>query len=139
MENRAGQAPQLSILLVEDEEIDREILATALACKFPSVVLHTAMDGRTGLELFKTHRPDIVITDINMPEIGGFQLAVNIRSLKPDTKLIVLTGCAGEDVMGESVAKEFSIDHFILKPVVFQELFAVIEQCIGEVGQKTCK
>jgi len=137
METKADSVPQLSILLVEDEEIDREILATALACKFPAVTLHTARDGRTGLELFKTHRPEIVITDINMPEIGGFQLAVNIRSLKPDTKLIVLTGCTGEDVKGDSVAKEFDIDHFILKPVIFHELFAAIERCIGEIVQQT--
>jgi YesN/AraC family two-component response regulator len=135
MESKVNPVQSLSILLVEDEELDREILATALTSRFPGIALHTAMDGKTGLELFKKFTPDIVVTDINMPEIGGFQLAVNIRSLRPATKLIVLTGCTGDGAMGDTVAKDFAIDHFILKPVAFQELYAIIDQCIAAIAQ----
>jgi YesN/AraC family two-component response regulator len=134
MESISNPIPSISILIVEDDDLTREILANMLGKKFPGVPLYTAINGRTGLELFKTHTPDIVITDINMPEMGGFQLVVNIRSIKPDTKLIVLTGCAGEAAMKDAVAKDFEFDHFIVKPVVFQELFAAIEQCFGEIA-----
>ena len=136
MESITNPITSISILIVEDEALDLEILATALASKFPGVALHTAMDGRTGLELFRKFTPDIVITDLNIPEIGGFQLAVNIHSLKPDTKLIVLTGCTGEGATGDSAAKVFEIDHFIFKPVVFQELFEAVEQCIAKIAKK---
>lgn len=60
-----------SILIVEDEEFTRELLVSILTKQFPDVALYSAINGRTGLELCKTHSPDIVITDMNMPEMGG--------------------------------------------------------------------
>jgi len=136
MESITNATPSISILLVEDEDLTRELLADMLGKKFPEVPLYTAINGRTALELFKTLTPDIVITDVNMPEMGGFQLAVNIRSIKPDTKLIVLTGCTGEAAMRDAVAKDFEFDHFIVKPVGLQELFTAVEQCVGSLALK---
>ena len=135
MKSGTGPIPLISILIVEDEEQTRELLANTLSRKFLDVAIHTTGNGRTGLELFRKLTPEIVITDINMPEMGGFQLVFKIRSLKPETKLIVLTGCAGEETMKDAVSKEFEIDHFILKPVVLNELFAAVEQCIGGIVQ----
>ena len=51
-------------------------------------MIYTAINGRLGLELFKEHTPDIVITDINMSKMCGEQMAENIRAIKPDTKII---------------------------------------------------
>lgn len=136
MESMTCKVPLISLLIVEDDQPTRELLANTLARKFLDVAICSAGNGRTGLELFKKLKPDIVITDVNMPEMGGFQLVARIRSLKPDTKLIVLTGCAGEETMKDSVAKEFEIDYFILKPVVLNELFAAIERFLGEIGHR---
>jgi YesN/AraC family two-component response regulator len=127
----------ISILLVEDEKITRDLLTTILGKKYPGVPLHTATNGRTGLELFKTHMPEIVVTDINMPEMNGMQMADKIRAIKPDTKFIVLTGDTGKISLEKSVGNGFIIDHYIAKPLVFQELFAAIEECIGEIGRLT--
>ena len=86
--------PLNSIMVVEDEAITLEILVTTLAKKYPYVTLNKVLNGRTGLELFITHMPDIVITDINIPEMGGMQMAEKMRAIKPDTRFIVLTGYA---------------------------------------------
>jgi YesN/AraC family two-component response regulator len=136
MEFTSNPRQTISILLVEDVKVTLELLAIILAKKFPDVALHTAINGRTGLELFKTYTPDIVITDINMPEMGGVQMADKIRAIKPDTKFIVITGDSGKLVLQDSVDKRFEFDHFIVKPVVFQELFAAIEQCFDEIAQQ---
>jgi YesN/AraC family two-component response regulator len=127
MESLSDATPSIALLIVEDEELTKELLASMLARKFPHIALHRASNGRTGLELFTTH----------LPEMGGFQLAVKIRAVNPDTKLIVLTGYSEEAVMRDSVAQEFKIDHIINKPIVFKELFAAIEQCRAEIGKKS--
>jgi YesN/AraC family two-component response regulator len=124
----------ISILLAEDEELILELLASILTSKFPDLKLYTANNGRNGLELFKTHTPDIVITDIHMPKMSGVQMSEKIRAIKQETKFIVLTGKNGKLILQGSVEKGFEFDHVIVKPIVFQELFGAIEQCIGEIS-----
>jgi YesN/AraC family two-component response regulator len=136
MESMSNQMPANSILLVEDEKLTLDLLTKILTRKFPDVPLYTASNGRTGLELFKAHTPDIVITDINMPEMGGMQMVAHIRAIKPGIKFIVLTGDTGKLSLEASVEKGFEIDHYIVKPVDFQELFAAVEQCLGEISQQ---
>ena len=136
MESMSNPMPAISILLVEDEKITLDLLTNILARKFPNIPLLPASNGRTGVELFKAHTPDIVITDVNMPEMGGMQMADKIRAIKPGTKFIVLTGDTGRLSLEASVGKGFEIDHYILKPVSFGALFAALEQCIGEIGRQ---
>lgn len=128
--------PTLSMLLVDDDTNSLEILAAIFAKKFPDLVLNTAPNGKAGLELFKIHMPEIVITDINMPEMNGMQLAGNIRKIKPDTKIIALTGSVKEHVLQDSVKKGLEFDYFFSKPVAFQKLSAAVRQCIFEIEQR---
>ena len=136
MEAIADSIPSVSILLVEDEEAILKLLVTILARKFPDFALYTAGNGREGLELFTTLRPDIVITDIKMPEMGGVQMADKIRALKPDTKIIVLSGDQSRFVPQDSVENEFEFELNIVKPVKIGLLFAAIEKCLGEIAQQ---
>jgi YesN/AraC family two-component response regulator len=117
----------ISLLLVEDDEVILDIQATILTAKFPDVVLYTAANGRLGLELFKIHMPDIVITDIDMTEMCGVQMSNDIRTIKPDTKFIAITGKDADEI-------QFEFDHYIVKPVGFKDLFAAIEKCIGGIS-----
>jgi|WetSurMetagenome_2_1015567.scaffolds.fasta_scaffold101748_3 YesN/AraC family two-component response regulator len=137
MEAISGPVPSISILVVEDEVITLEYLVTNLARKFPAIAFHKALNGSTGLELFTTHTPDIVITDINMPEMGGVQMAGRIHSMKPDTKFIVLTGNSGKPAHQVSSDNGLEFDHYIVKPIFFHDLFAAIEQCIGEIQKNS--
>src|SRR5438067_13855703 len=51
-----------------------------------------AASGRKGVDLFRRERPDVVVLDLNMPEVGGIAVLQQIRSLKPNQPVIVLTG-----------------------------------------------
>jgi YesN/AraC family two-component response regulator len=137
MESIIKPTQSFSILLVEDEAVTLELLAIILPKKYSGVLLHTASNGRTGLDVFKTHTPDIVITDFNMPEMSGGHMVAEIRAIKPNTKLIVITGDAGQLALEDSAKKGFTFDHFIAKPVVFQALFTAIDQCLREIAQRT--
>lgn len=118
-----------SILLVDDEEDTLKLLATILAKKYPHASLYTATNGRSGLNIFTTHMPAIVITDINMPQMDGIQLAGNIRALKPDTCFIAITGNSWKPE-----GNEFEFGQVVMKPVVFGKLFSAIEECLGALA-----
>ncbi len=126
----------VSILFVEDDELILELQASILAANFPDIVFYTAINGRLGLELFKAHMPEIVITDINMPELCGVQMCNSIRAIKPDTNLIAITGKSVKVVLQDHDGNEFEFDHVIVKPVSFQKLFAVVEQCMDEIARQ---
>lgn len=126
-----ADATPVSILLVEDEPAALALLAKIVPKKFPGVTVYTATDGRGGLELFKAHSSDIVITDINMPEMNGLQLIVKIRAIKPDVQIIVITGDTGKGLLDASIGIE--VAHYIVKPVDFKLLFGGIEDCLGKI------
>jgi DNA-binding NtrC family response regulator len=78
------------ILVIDDEEGIRNLLDTLLRLKKYDVVL--AASGRKGLELFQREHPDVVVLDLNMPDMGGAAVLQQIRMLKPDQPVIILTG-----------------------------------------------
>ena len=122
----------VAILLVEDEEVALQLLAAILVKKFPGVALHSAGNGRVGLELFREHAPDIVITDINMPEMSGTQMADQIRKIDPRTKIITLSAGTG-DGLPEPAGTDSGADYYIFKPINFAILFAALEECFTAV------
>jgi len=139
MKLKTNAPKSVSMLLVEDDGDILELLSSILAVKYPDVTLYTANNGRLGLELFKAHTSDIVITDINMSELCGVQMAEDIRVIKPETMIIATTGKSGEiSVNGKSIlrnseGKMVEFDHVMVKPVNISELCSVINQFIGEI------
>jgi len=134
MKTTPTHTPSVSILLVEDASVTIELLSVIIPKNFPGVALYSTIDGNKGLELFKKYMQDIVITDINMPEMSGLQMAEKIHAIKPDTKFIVISGGTDKSDMEATIGDRFEIDHFIVKPVRFEVLFAAIEKCIGEIA-----
>ncbi|HET6655071.1 MAG TPA: response regulator [Gammaproteobacteria bacterium] len=85
--------PPTNILLVEDEDILREMAAENLADAGYTVV--QAGDGASGLEALQSDIPiDVLLSDIKLPGMDGYQLAEAARALRPDLKVILMTGYA---------------------------------------------
>jgi two-component system, cell cycle sensor histidine kinase and response regulator CckA len=84
-----------TILLVEDEELLRHVLAEMLGDLGYRVL--SARDGQQALEMSKKHAAtfDMLITDVLMPDLDGMKLAVSLRSMRPDIKVLFISG--GED------------------------------------------
>jgi len=135
MEIRSNSVPAISLLLVEDDEVTLQCLAIILTKKFPHVPVATANNGRVGLELFKARPAAIVITDFNMPEMDGMEMTGRMRAIRPETRFIMLTGDSGGLALRDSENEAFVYDHFIVKPVAFNTLFAAIEQCLEGFGR----
>jgi len=127
-----------TIMIVEDDKDTREILGLVVQRKFSDATVCAASNGREGVDLFKRQSADLVITDINMPVMGGIEMVKAIRELKPDIKIIVLTADTGKAALEESVGKGFQLDHYILKPIAYQSLFLAIEQSLAEIPGRSC-
>lgn len=133
MEFERNAYHHLSLLVVEDDRAANQILTTMIPRKFPGIAIYVAYNGTMGLELFREHTPDIVITDINMPEMDGIQMADGIREMKSDTKFIVLTGYS--DRIHLEKFDRMGIHDYMMKPIDFKKLFASIDRCIDEIVQ----
>ena len=116
-----------SLLIVEDDRDSCEMLLMVIQKLFPDMVAHCAGNGIAGWQLFQEYLPEIVITDLNMPEMDGLQMAQLIRSHKPDTKLVAISADIERATQEESVAEGRIFDCYIVKPFKFSALTAAIE------------
>lgn len=123
------------LLLVDDEVDVREGLLhlidwRSIGCE----VVDTAENGREAMELVEKYLPDIVVTDIQMPFMNGLQLSEWIRSVYPDTKIVILTGF--EEFEYAQRAVSLGIDDYLLKPFSAGELCAVLDKVKVRLDQQ---
>ena len=83
-------ADMTKILVIDDDAIMREVMTSLF--EDAGYVVIAAEDGRRGVARFREERPDIVITDLIMPEQEGLQTIVELRRLQPDAKIIAVSG-----------------------------------------------
>jgi CheY-like chemotaxis protein len=84
--------------------------------------VHTAFDGAAALAGLRLHRPSVVLLDIGLPDMDGYEVARRVRQ-EPgggETTLIALTGWGGEE--DRRLSREAGIDHHLIKPVDFVAL-----------------
>ena len=130
---RASRLPEqpsqpLRILVVEDEPIVREVLSVYLIEDHHQIT--TAVNGRDGLEKFQAGQFDLVLTDRAMPEMNGDQLAAEIKKLKPNQPLILLTGF-GDLMIGAGEQPE-GVDFVVSKPFTLNTLRGAIANSIAK-------
>jgi YesN/AraC family two-component response regulator len=122
----------IKLMLVEDDNEARKVTGLIMARKFPDIAIFLAENGSMGLELFKEHLPDIVMTDINMPVMDGIRMASEIKAIKPDTKFILLTATSKDN---ERFC-EIGFSACIMKPLALIKLYTAIEKCVAEIMAK---
>src|ERR671928_8936 len=85
---------RVSVVIADDQRLFAEALEAILSSDGRICVVGRASDGREAVELARRHRPRIVLMDISMPVMDGFEATRTIREELPDTSVIVLTGSA---------------------------------------------
>lgn len=120
------------VLIIDDEPIIRKGLKNIINWKnFGCEVCGEAADGLDGSGLIKKLLPDIIITDIKMPEVDGLTMLREIKSTVPDSKIIILTGHRDFDYVHEAL--KIGAFDFLLKPSKIEELTAVISRAVKEL------
>ena len=117
--------PGLKILLVEDDHAIAEVIKLELEHNGHQVC--TAFEGRTGLHLSLEREWDIVLLDVMLPYLDGYELCKNLRS-KKDTPVLMLT--AKDQVENKVLGLGLGADDYLTKPFAMEELLARINAII---------
>ena len=119
----------MKILAIDDQQLILMSLKKRLVELGYAVV--TADSGNTGMELYDSFRPDLVIVDINMPEMSGLEVVKYIRHEKESTTpILVMSGNTDEDVIMDGF--DLGIDDYMKKPVSLNEVAARINRILGQ-------
>lgn len=86
----------IRVLTVDDHPLLREGIATLVNAEADMRVVAEARSGQQAVQMFRVHRPDVTLMDLQMPEMNGSEAIVEIRSEFPDARIIVLTTYSGD-------------------------------------------
>jgi CheY-like chemotaxis protein len=117
--------PNLKILLVDDHQVACK--STAILLQMSGYEVRTAFNGRSALEIAGDFCADVVILDIGLPDIGGYELLSRLKQLKQveTAKFIALTGYEEEIARRGDIGVDF--DHFLRKPVDTAQLKTLLQ------------
>ena len=126
---------ELRILAIDDMQLLLSMLKEGLTEQGQTVF--TALSGREGLELFKNRPVDLVICDLGMPELNGWQVGKAIKKIckdkgVPKTPFILLTGWAGQFDEEEKMI-ESGVDAIVEKPVDITKLVEIIRDVVTQI------
>jgi two-component system, cell cycle response regulator DivK len=122
------------ILLVEDNEMNRDMLSRRLQRRGYTVVL--AMDGQSGVEMAQTQAPDLVLMDMSLQVLDGWEATRRLKGAEP-TRHIPIIALTAHAMSGDrDKALEAGCDDYDTKPVELPRLLGKIEALLGQSGGK---
>ena len=115
-----------SILVVEDNDLNRRLFVDLLHTRNYQVI--EATDGTSVLEKIKTHKPDLILMDIQLPNISGLELTKQIRALTdlPQPKIVAISAFALKQ--DAQKALQAGCDDYISKPISIASFFQTIDK-----------
>jgi CheY-like chemotaxis protein len=121
-----------TILLVEDNELNRDMLSRRLARRGYAVV--SAQDGEEGHTMACAHRPDLILMDIGLPEMDGWQVTRLLKQNPTTAAIPIIALTAHALVTDREKAREVGCDDYDTKPIEFTRLLDKIEALLVARG-----
>lgn len=126
------EAQQLTILVIDDMEAIADLMKSALTAYGHAVL--TALSGEEGLEIFMENPADVVICDLGMPGMTGWDVGKRINAMcqerkVPKTPFILLTAWAGQQLETEKIARS-GVDAVVGKPLRIQSILEVVHEVV---------
>jgi len=118
------------VMVVDDEAMVRKTLAQAIERSGAEVI--TAADGEEALAKFREMRNPLVFTDLKMPGMSGIALLRSVKSLAPETAVVLVTGFATQELAAEA-ARE-GATRVLSKPVTLHEIRRVLSDTLGNLA-----
>lgn len=121
----------LKVLIIEDDANVVEAVSLCLQLRWPGASMLSAYEGCKGVELARAEAIDIILLDINLPDISGFDVLAQIRSFS-NVPIIILTVREAED--DQTRGLESGADDYIIKPFRPRELVARVNSVLRRYG-----
>ncbi|MCP4674441.1 MAG: response regulator [Deltaproteobacteria bacterium] len=119
------------ILLIDDDSALRFLFSDIL--KEQGYSVEAADNGKDGLQLFAQEKPDLVITDIIMPDMDGIEVIMRLKRDYPDVKIIALSAGGTIDAKNYlKIAEGLGAEKVLTKPVEHKQLIETVRELIGE-------
>lgn len=124
-----GPKHNISLLFVEDNETIRFLYNRLLSSRVSE--FYIGENGQEGLELYKKHKPDLIITDISMPIMDGLEMIGHIKKIDPDVKVIVMSAYSIKEYFLEAI--NHGVNGYLIKPVEAKKLFGLIDDLASNI------
>jgi len=122
----------ISVLFVEDNETIRLLYRRLLTPRVGTFLI--AENGREGLDLYKKHTPDLIITDISMPIMDGLEMIKYIKDDNPEVRVIVMSAYSIKEYFIEAI--NLGVNGYLIKPVEAKKLFSLIDELSATILMK---
>jgi DNA-binding NarL/FixJ family response regulator len=119
-----GNGASIKVLSVDDHPLVRDGITFAIQSQADMVVVAEAANGREAVEMFRQHKPDVTLMDLNMPVMNGIDATSQIKRLAPSARVLVLTTYSGD--MQAARALQAGADGYLLKGSLRKELVQAI-------------
>jgi two-component system, cell cycle response regulator DivK len=121
-----------TILIVEDVEYNRELLVQLLEDEYEIL---TAVDGAAGIESAAHHRPDLILMDLSLPEVDGWEATRRLKA-QPQTAAIPVIALTAHAMQGdEERARACGCDDYLTKPIDEDRLFETLARFLKAGGR----
>ena len=124
-----GGCSPIRILAVDDHSLVRDGIAGLIAIQTDMTLVAQAANGREAIQQFRTHRPDVTLMDLQMPEMNGLDALIAIRTEFPGARVIVLTTYEGDVHILRAV--KAGAQGYLLKNTLHTELLQTIRAVHG--------
>ncbi|WP_441859353.1 response regulator [Mesonia sp.] len=122
----------LKILIAEDYEINMLLNKTFLKELVPEVIIIEASDGTEAVSEFKKESPDIILMDIQMPNLNGLEATKQIRSIEKDVEIPIIALTAGSLPGEKEKCLQAGMTDFLTKPLLKQSLSDMLHKWLGK-------
>jgi DNA-binding NarL/FixJ family response regulator len=119
-----AESDKIRIAVIDDHPLIREGLMALVSTQADMVVVADASDGADTLDLFRKHRPDVVLMDLAMPRVGGVEATVNLCKEFPKARVLVLTIRTGDEDIHRAL--QAGAKGYLIKETSSRQLFDAI-------------
>ena len=123
----------IKLLIVDDDEITRENICEYLNDKFEYI--YEASNAHDAYKLYLKYKPDIIITDIQMPKVSGLDLVQRIREKDSLTQIIIISAYSHKEYLLKSI--ELSLVKYLIKPVSENDLISTLNTCCKNIVKES--
>lgn len=118
---------RVQVLHIEDNETNRQIIRLILERR-DNLLLSSASDGTSGIHMARELIPDLILLDISLPDIDGYQVLAALKE-NPETASIPVIAISG-GYWDSTAASQHSFTKYLSKPIEIEPLYSAIDECL---------